>query len=235
MSCRRPLVVPSSVFDVALGSSRDAWGAEALFLFLTQSWEFGIPLCRELACQYESLYDYQSLSWIRVSSAPSPTPTPTGGARTLLASVSEWAFTVGPALGSMMWPLQEKQRPRSLLSRPLQFGWGTKTHIWQMVICSRPQGPPLLREERSSIPRIGWGFQGGSGSSTSWRSFSWNDFIQGCFIWKLCKLFPCLVITFKHLIPIPSLKQNIKKLSKMPHGLWKSPPNFFWLQVLGSS
>uniref|UniRef100_A0A8P0SFA4 Dedicator of cytokinesis 3 n=1 Tax=Canis lupus familiaris TaxID=9615 RepID=A0A8P0SFA4_CANLF len=30
-----------------------------------QSWEFGIPLCRELACQYESLYDYQSLSWIR--------------------------------------------------------------------------------------------------------------------------------------------------------------------------
>ncbi|XP_039653721.1 dedicator of cytokinesis protein 3-like isoform X12 [Perca fluviatilis] len=28
-------------------------------------WEFGIPLCRELAFQYESLYDYQSLSWIR--------------------------------------------------------------------------------------------------------------------------------------------------------------------------
>ncbi|RMC00050.1 hypothetical protein DUI87_23460 [Hirundo rustica rustica] len=31
----------------------------------TNSWEFGIPLCRELAIQYESLYDYQSLSWIR--------------------------------------------------------------------------------------------------------------------------------------------------------------------------
>ncbi|RLV94439.1 hypothetical protein DV515_00013122 [Chloebia gouldiae] len=30
-----------------------------------KSWEFGIPLCRELAMQYESLYDYQSLSWIR--------------------------------------------------------------------------------------------------------------------------------------------------------------------------
>ncbi|XP_063104999.1 dedicator of cytokinesis protein 3 isoform X4 [Cavia porcellus] len=30
-----------------------------------KSWEFGIPLCRELAYQYESLYDYQSLSWIR--------------------------------------------------------------------------------------------------------------------------------------------------------------------------
>ncbi|KAH0630016.1 hypothetical protein JD844_012569 [Phrynosoma platyrhinos] len=30
-----------------------------------KSWEFGIPLCRELAVQYESLYDYQSLSWIR--------------------------------------------------------------------------------------------------------------------------------------------------------------------------
>uniref|UniRef100_A0A669DFZ3 Dedicator of cytokinesis 3 n=1 Tax=Oreochromis niloticus TaxID=8128 RepID=A0A669DFZ3_ORENI len=30
-------------------------------------WEYGIPLCRELAFQYESLYDYQSLSWIRVS------------------------------------------------------------------------------------------------------------------------------------------------------------------------
>uniref|UniRef100_A0A672NQF3 Dedicator of cytokinesis 3 n=1 Tax=Sinocyclocheilus grahami TaxID=75366 RepID=A0A672NQF3_SINGR len=28
-------------------------------------WEYGIPLCRELALQYESLYDYQSLSWIR--------------------------------------------------------------------------------------------------------------------------------------------------------------------------
>ncbi|XP_031756991.1 dedicator of cytokinesis protein 3 isoform X3 [Xenopus tropicalis] len=27
-------------------------------------WEFGIPLCRELAAQYEKLYDYQSLSWI---------------------------------------------------------------------------------------------------------------------------------------------------------------------------
>ncbi|ETE70379.1 Dedicator of cytokinesis protein 3, partial [Ophiophagus hannah] len=30
-----------------------------------KSWEFGIPLCRELASQYETLYDYQSLSWIR--------------------------------------------------------------------------------------------------------------------------------------------------------------------------
>ncbi|KAM8799886.1 dedicator of cytokinesis protein 3 [Eudromia elegans] len=30
-----------------------------------KSWEFGIPLCRELAIQYEGLYDYQSLSWIR--------------------------------------------------------------------------------------------------------------------------------------------------------------------------
>ncbi|KAE8611914.1 hypothetical protein XENTR_v10012636 [Xenopus tropicalis] len=29
-------------------------------------WEFGIPLCRELAAQYEKLYDYQSLSWILV-------------------------------------------------------------------------------------------------------------------------------------------------------------------------
>ncbi|XP_038311256.1 dedicator of cytokinesis protein 3 isoform X13 [Canis lupus familiaris] len=35
------------------------------YLELFVSWEFGIPLCRELACQYESLYDYQSLSWIR--------------------------------------------------------------------------------------------------------------------------------------------------------------------------
>ncbi|XP_038626792.1 dedicator of cytokinesis protein 3 isoform X2 [Tachyglossus aculeatus] len=30
-----------------------------------KSWEFGVPLCRELAFQYESFYDYQSLSWIR--------------------------------------------------------------------------------------------------------------------------------------------------------------------------
>ncbi|XP_048110330.1 dedicator of cytokinesis protein 3 isoform X2 [Alosa alosa] len=28
-------------------------------------WEYGIPLCRELGFQYELLYDYQSLSWIR--------------------------------------------------------------------------------------------------------------------------------------------------------------------------
>uniref|UniRef100_A0A3P8SNF6 Dedicator of cytokinesis 3 n=1 Tax=Amphiprion percula TaxID=161767 RepID=A0A3P8SNF6_AMPPE len=28
-------------------------------------WEYGISLCRELAFQYETLYDYQSLSWIR--------------------------------------------------------------------------------------------------------------------------------------------------------------------------
>uniref|UniRef100_A0A673X1L2 Dedicator of cytokinesis 3 n=1 Tax=Salmo trutta TaxID=8032 RepID=A0A673X1L2_SALTR len=28
-------------------------------------WEYGVPLCRELAFQYETLYDYQSLSWIR--------------------------------------------------------------------------------------------------------------------------------------------------------------------------
>uniref|UniRef100_A0A4W3GY78 Dedicator of cytokinesis 3 n=1 Tax=Callorhinchus milii TaxID=7868 RepID=A0A4W3GY78_CALMI len=28
-------------------------------------WEYGIPLCRELANQYEVFYDYQSLSWIR--------------------------------------------------------------------------------------------------------------------------------------------------------------------------
>ncbi|XP_062923856.1 dedicator of cytokinesis protein 3 isoform X7 [Mobula hypostoma] len=28
-------------------------------------WEFGIPLCRELASQYEVFYDYHSLSWIR--------------------------------------------------------------------------------------------------------------------------------------------------------------------------
>uniref|UniRef100_A0A8C8CBD7 Dedicator of cytokinesis 3 n=1 Tax=Oncorhynchus tshawytscha TaxID=74940 RepID=A0A8C8CBD7_ONCTS len=31
----------------------------------TTCWEYGIPLCRELAYQYETLYDYQSLSWIR--------------------------------------------------------------------------------------------------------------------------------------------------------------------------
>uniref|UniRef100_A0A663F6Q8 Dedicator of cytokinesis 3 n=1 Tax=Aquila chrysaetos chrysaetos TaxID=223781 RepID=A0A663F6Q8_AQUCH len=35
------------------------------FFWKKMSWEFGIPLCRELAIQYESLYDYQSLSWIR--------------------------------------------------------------------------------------------------------------------------------------------------------------------------
>ena len=38
-----------------------------VFLFFFQCWEYGISLCRELAFQYEALYDYQSLSWIRVS------------------------------------------------------------------------------------------------------------------------------------------------------------------------
>uniref|UniRef100_A0A6Q2XH88 Dedicator of cytokinesis 3 n=1 Tax=Esox lucius TaxID=8010 RepID=A0A6Q2XH88_ESOLU len=32
---------------------------------LPACWEYGISLCRELAFQYETLYDYQSLSWIR--------------------------------------------------------------------------------------------------------------------------------------------------------------------------
>lgn len=53
-----------------------------------QSWEFGIPLCRELACQYESLYDYQSLSWIRVSMAL-PHPTLAGGVSAFLAPLFE--------------------------------------------------------------------------------------------------------------------------------------------------
>ncbi|KAL4646337.1 dedicator of cytokinesis protein 3-like isoform X1 [Arapaima gigas] len=30
-----------------------------------KAWEYGVPLCRELAAQYEASYDYQSLSWIR--------------------------------------------------------------------------------------------------------------------------------------------------------------------------
>lgn len=37
-----------------------------------QCWEYGISLCRELAFQYETLYDYQSLSWIRVSLSDNP-------------------------------------------------------------------------------------------------------------------------------------------------------------------
>lgn len=37
------------------------------FYLSLQCWEYGISLCRELAFQYETLYDYQSLSWIRVS------------------------------------------------------------------------------------------------------------------------------------------------------------------------
>lgn len=37
------------------------------FCLSLQCWEYGISLCRELAFQYETLYDYQSLSWIRVS------------------------------------------------------------------------------------------------------------------------------------------------------------------------
>lgn len=44
-----------------------------LSLFISfQCWEYGISLCRELAFQYETLYDYQSLSWIRVSLSDNP-------------------------------------------------------------------------------------------------------------------------------------------------------------------
>lgn len=226
--CRRPLVVPSDMFDVGLGHSKAAWGAEAFFLFLMQSWEFGIPLCRELACQYESLYDYQSLSWIRVSFAPSPAPTLSGGASTFLASTSKGAFTVDPALGLVLWTVQEKQKPRFLLSRCLHYGWGTKTNTWQMIVWSRPQGPLVLKEGRSSIHRIGWGFQGGGGSSTSWRSFSWNDFVQVCFIWKHYKIFHCLGLwsilsTQVKEVLLPFFDEKYSKLSEMD---FDSLPNF---------
>uniref|UniRef100_A0A8C9YVA3 Dedicator of cytokinesis 3 n=1 Tax=Sander lucioperca TaxID=283035 RepID=A0A8C9YVA3_SANLU len=42
----------------------DMFHSSQLYLIL-QCWEYGISLCRELAFQYETLYDYQSLSWIR--------------------------------------------------------------------------------------------------------------------------------------------------------------------------
>ncbi|XP_077433712.1 dedicator of cytokinesis protein 3-like isoform X3 [Vanacampus margaritifer] len=45
---------------------KEALGRKIVHFFNKgKCWEFGIPLCRELAFQYESLYDYQSLSWIR--------------------------------------------------------------------------------------------------------------------------------------------------------------------------
>lgn len=44
----------------------------------SQCWEYGISLCRELAFQYETLYDYQSLSWIRVSGSPARRPRTSG-------------------------------------------------------------------------------------------------------------------------------------------------------------
>ncbi|XP_054640181.1 dedicator of cytokinesis protein 3-like isoform X2 [Dunckerocampus dactyliophorus] len=45
---------------------KEALGRKVIHYFNKgKCWEFGIPLCRELAFQYESLYDYQSLSWIR--------------------------------------------------------------------------------------------------------------------------------------------------------------------------
>lgn len=38
-----------------------------LFVLCFQCWENGIILCRELADQYESYYDYRNLSKMRVS------------------------------------------------------------------------------------------------------------------------------------------------------------------------
>lgn len=66
MNCLKKVSVFLSAELVITCQSLWAW-----FALVLQSWEFGIPLCRELAIQYESLYDYQSLSWIRVSSSSS--------------------------------------------------------------------------------------------------------------------------------------------------------------------
>lgn len=48
-------------------------------VFAPQCWENGIILCRELADQYESYYDYRNLSKMRVSALreiPPPAPLP---------------------------------------------------------------------------------------------------------------------------------------------------------------
>ncbi|TNN34875.1 Dedicator of cytokinesis protein 3 [Liparis tanakae] len=45
--------------------SLNGFSQSSYLLCALQCWEYGISLCRELAFQYETLYDYQSLSWIR--------------------------------------------------------------------------------------------------------------------------------------------------------------------------
>lgn len=42
---------------------------DTCFIFLTQCWENGILLCRELADQYEAYYDYRNLSKMKVCSS----------------------------------------------------------------------------------------------------------------------------------------------------------------------
>lgn len=73
-TCRkwRELDAPGSLLPPSGGRAAEqrlAVGAAALVkrvFFCLQCWENGIILCRELADQYESYYDYRNLSKMRV-------------------------------------------------------------------------------------------------------------------------------------------------------------------------
>lgn len=127
-----------------------------MFLFLIQSWEFGIPLCRELACQYESLYDYQSLSWIRVSFAPAPPQPRLSWPRVL----RERSLQAQP-LALVLLGVQEEQRPGFGLRAPCHLA-GEPTCTWSVIVTL------VLRDEQHTpVERLP-----GGGSPTSRRSSS---------------------------------------------------------------
>lgn len=198
------------MFDVGIGHSGVAWGAEALFLFLIQSWEFGIPLCRELACQYESLYDYQSLSWIRVSSAPFPTLAPTRHARIFPVS-SEWALPVGL---TFILVLHRRRGQGSLLWSTYSLT-GEPKNIPDKWLCNLdPKDPCYLGQGRSQHRQNMMGVSKG-------KCFCLILICSRIISWKnLQELFPTLAYN-RFLVPILVfiLEQNTERLSQMYHGL----------------
>ena len=209
-----------------LDHSEDVSGAKASFLFLLQSWEFGIPLCRELACQYESLYDYQSLSWIRVSFAPRPASALTGSAHAFLASASKGALTEQFSTGlSAVDSAEEAEAKVPALKMQ-------NTHLTDDCMIQTPRATGAQgREQQHMLDRMGV-VQGGGGSPPSRRSFSWNNFIQICLI----LVFPCLglwsllSIQVKKVLPVFDAKHS--KLSEMDfEGLHQIFP-CFWCWVL---
>lgn len=77
--------------------------SHSFFVSVTlQCWEYGISLCRELAFQYETLYDYQSLSWIRVSKVLQAPSFCCSYQTSLLCDAGRWDFSAS-SVAAALW------------------------------------------------------------------------------------------------------------------------------------